>query len=267
MSRPMYSCSEPITEPDVLASIEQLPTEDDLPCDDGEPMETPRHRDQMNLLIDSLKAHWSDRTGYFVGGNMFLHYDPENRRRTRGPDFFLVLNVEDRERRSWVVWREGMRFPDVIIELLSDSTRSEDEGPKKALYAELFRTPEYYLYDPYSQAFTGYQLRGSHYVEMERDGEGRMYRGDGALFGGAGCVASLGHLRRRGGGIALGAGGAGASAGGAGASAGGTGASTSGTSRSHARGLSPPVWKFRVACGGADQWRDEHFGLDNDQQD
>jgi regulator of protease activity HflC (stomatin/prohibitin superfamily) len=68
-----------------------------------------------------------------------------------------------------------MRFPDVIIELLSDSTRSEDEGPKKALYAELFRTPEYYLYDPYSQAFTGYQLRGSHYVEMERDGEGRMY--------------------------------------------------------------------------------------------
>jgi Uma2 family endonuclease len=91
-------------------------------------METPRHRDQMNLLIDSLKAHWPDRTGYFVGGNMFLHYDPENRRRTRGPDFFLVLNVEDRERRSWVVWREGMRFPDVIIELLSDSTRSEDEG-------------------------------------------------------------------------------------------------------------------------------------------
>jgi len=175
MSRPVYSCSEPITEPDVLASIEQLPTEDDLPCDDGEPMETPRHRDQMNLLIDSLKAHWSDRTGYFVGGNMFLHYDPENRRRTRGPDFFLVLNVEDRERRSWVVWFEGMRFPDVIIELLSDSTRSEDEGPKKALYAELFRTPEYYLYDPYSQVFTGYQLRGSCYVEMDQDGEGRMY--------------------------------------------------------------------------------------------
>ena len=106
---------------------------------------------------------------------MFVHYDPENRRRSRGPDFFLVLNVEDRERRSWVVWFEGMRFPDVIIELLSDSTRSEDEGPKKQLYAELFRTPEYYLYDPYSQAFTGYQLHGSHYVKMERDAEGRMY--------------------------------------------------------------------------------------------
>jgi hypothetical protein len=106
---------------------------------------------------------------------MFVHYDPENRRRSRGPDFFLVLNVEDRERKSWVVWREGMRFPDVIIELLSDSTRAEDEGPKKVLYAELFRTSEYYLYDPYSQSFTGYQLRGNHYVDMEVDAEGRMY--------------------------------------------------------------------------------------------
>jgi Uma2 family endonuclease len=175
MALPVYACSEPITDPDVLASIEALPTEDDLPCDDGEPMETPRHREQMNLLIDTLKIHWSDRTGYYVGGNMFVHYDPENRRRSRGPDFFLVLNVEDRERKSWVVWREGMRFPDVIIELLSDSTRSEDEGPKKVLYAELFRTSEYYLYDPYSQAFTGYQLRGNQYIEIEADEEARIY--------------------------------------------------------------------------------------------
>ena len=175
MARPVYTCSEPIADPEVLASIEALPTEDDLPCDDGEPMETPRHREQMNLLIDSLNAHWADRCGYFVGGNMFVHYDPENRRRSRGPDFFLVLNVEDRERKSWVVWREGMRFPDVIIELLSDSTRVEDEGPKKALYAELFRTSEYYLYDPYSQSFTGYQLKGNQYTEREADAEGRIY--------------------------------------------------------------------------------------------
>ncbi|ETW99362.1 Uma2 family endonuclease [Candidatus Entotheonella palauensis] len=175
MSLPIYTCSEPITDPEVLASIEALPTEDDLPCDDGEPIETPRHRDQMNLLIDSLELHWSDRTGYYVGGNMFVHYDPENKRHSRGPDFFLVLNVEDRERKSWVVWREGMRFPDVIIELLSDNTRTEDEGPKKTLYAELFRTAEYYLYDPYSQSFTGYQLRGGRYVEIEADAEERIY--------------------------------------------------------------------------------------------
>ena len=76
MSLPIYSCLEPITEPDILESIHRaLPTEDDLPCDDGEPMETPRHRDQMILLIESLRLHWADRQGYYVGGNMFVHDD------------------------------------------------------------------------------------------------------------------------------------------------------------------------------------------------
>jgi Putative restriction endonuclease len=125
-------------EAEILASFRALPTEDDLPCDDGEPMETPRHREQMHLLIDSLKVHWADRTGYYVGGNMFVHYDPENKRPSRGPDFFLVLNVVDRERKSWVVWQEGMRFPDVIIELLSDTTRAIDKGEKKSFMRAFF---------------------------------------------------------------------------------------------------------------------------------
>lgn len=62
---------------------------------------------------------------------MFFHHDPQNRKKFRGPDFFLVLDVEDRERKSWVVWQERMRFPDVVIELLSDSTREVDKVEKK----------------------------------------------------------------------------------------------------------------------------------------
>jgi Uma2 family endonuclease len=175
MSLPIYSFSEPITEPEILESIRTLPTEDDLPCDDGEPMETPRHRDQMFVLIESLKTHWSGRSGYYVGGNMFVHYDPTNIRRSRGPDFFLVLDVDERERKSWVVWHEGMRFPDVIIELLSDSTRAIDKGEKKQLYARLFRTAEYYLYDPFSHEFLGYRLQGVDYQEVEPDADGKIY--------------------------------------------------------------------------------------------
>jgi Uma2 family endonuclease len=176
MSAPVtFSFTEPITEPEILESIAALPGEDDLPCDDGEPMETARHRDQMWLLIHSLKSYWSDRTGYYVGGNMFIHYDPDNRQRFRGPDFFLVLDVEDRERKSWVVWREGMRFPDVIIELLSDSTRIIDKGEKKALYERVFRTAEYYLYDPFSHEFLGYHLQGVHYGEVKPDEEGKIF--------------------------------------------------------------------------------------------
>jgi Uma2 family endonuclease len=173
---------EPITEPEILASIAALPTEEDLPCDDGEPMETARHREQMSLLIDSLKRHWSQRTDYYVGGNMFVHYDLRNRKRFRGPDFFLVLDVEDRERKSWVVWQEEMRFPDVIIELLSDSTRHVDKGEKKTLYERVFRTEEYYLYDPFSHEFVGYHRHGARYEERTLDAQGRMYSPATGLF-------------------------------------------------------------------------------------
>ena len=36
------------------------------------------HQDQIILLIASLKLHWADRSGYYVGGNMVVHYDPLN---------------------------------------------------------------------------------------------------------------------------------------------------------------------------------------------
>lgn len=166
---------EPITEPEILESIEALPTEDDLPYDDGEPMETERHLKQMIVLIESLEENWSNRKDFYVGGNMFLHYELESKHKFRGPDFFLVLGVEKRERKSWVVWRERMRFPDVIIELLSDTTRGIDKGEKKELYEQIFRTPEYYLYDPFSQEFIGYKLREGRYEEENPDQERKIY--------------------------------------------------------------------------------------------
>ncbi len=86
-----------------------------------------------------------------------------------------MLGVNNRERKSWVVWQEGMRFPDVIIELLSDSTRAVDLGEKKDLCQRVFHTSEYYLYDPFSQKFIAYHLNGSGYKERAPDEQGRVY--------------------------------------------------------------------------------------------
>jgi Uma2 family endonuclease len=182
MSLETQPFAEAITEPDILASIAALPTEDDLPYDDGVPMETARHRDQMWTLIYSLQTYWSDRPRNYVSGNMFLYYDPQNLKKFRGPDFFVVLDVEDRERKSWVVWQEGMRFPDVIIELLSDSTREIDKGEKKTLYERVFHTTEYYLYDPLSQEFLGYHLHSGHYEPVTPDEQGKVYSPSTGLY-------------------------------------------------------------------------------------
>lgn len=136
------------------------PGEDELPSCDGEPMETDRHRKQMNLLIESLDYALRDRDDVFVGGNMFVYYSELQTKRNdfKGPDVFVVLGTVRRERKSWVVWKEDGRMPDVIIELVSESTEAVDRGEKMRLYARTLRVGEYYIYDPWTYRLDGYRL-------------------------------------------------------------------------------------------------------------
>jgi hypothetical protein len=75
---------------------------------------------------------------------------------------FVVLGgTERRDRKSWVIWEEDGRHPDVIIELTSESTAGEDRGRKKHVYGALISVPEYFIYDPVSGALEGYRLQSS----------------------------------------------------------------------------------------------------------
>ena len=129
------------------------PGEDELPCDDGEPLESQVHRMQMALLIEVLDLHWQARDDVYVGGNMFIHYCEleSGQKPYRGPDVFaFVGGVSRRIRKSWVVWKEGGRLPDFIVELTSESTESIDRVEKMRLYRYVWRTPEYVIFDPIS---------------------------------------------------------------------------------------------------------------------
>ena len=107
------------------------PTQDELLYDDGIPMETYRHKMQMDLLVDPL-SYWLRDRNAFVGGNMFVYFSPHQLKNHdfRGPDMFAVLDVPKGERKCWVTWEEG-KSPDVVVELLSSSTASRDKTEKK----------------------------------------------------------------------------------------------------------------------------------------
>ena len=148
--------------------------------DDGEPLETYRHRLAMNVLLDSLPTAFAERNDYFAGGNMFVYYSSEQVKNKdfRGPDFFVVLNVDgERERQGWVVWEESGRYPDVIIELMSSSTAQIDTGIKKEIYGEIFRTPDYFVYHPFDpNSLKGWRLQhGKGYQELERNERGWLW--------------------------------------------------------------------------------------------
>jgi Uma2 family endonuclease len=153
------------------------PGQDDLPYDDGLPMPTFRHVLQMQLLMGSLRLHWADRTDVFIGGDMFVYYSPEQVR-TRdflSPDVFVVLDVPfHRVRKSWVVWEEDGRGPDLVIELLSDSTARGDRTTKWEAYQRRLRVPEYIWFDPYTAELAGFALRNGVYESMPVDEQGRL---------------------------------------------------------------------------------------------
>jgi Uma2 family endonuclease len=132
----------------------------DLPYSDGEPMESGRHFFQMMLLVTSLGEAWLQRDDFHVGGNQFVYFSELQAKNNdfRGPDVFVVLDTVKKERKSWVVWEEGGRTPDVVIELLSESTEHVDRGEKMDLYARVLHVGEYFLFDPWTKVFEGYVL-------------------------------------------------------------------------------------------------------------
>jgi Uma2 family endonuclease len=150
------------------------PTQDELPYDDGVPMETQRHKLQMDLLLETLQPWLAIRPDGYAGGNMFLYYSMAQVRNQDylGPDVFVAVDVAKGERKSWVVWQEE-KGPDVVIELLSPSTAQYDKTQKKRLYEQQVRVPEYIWFDPFNpDDWSGFRLMGGRYEPLAVDEAG-----------------------------------------------------------------------------------------------
>ena len=151
---------------------------------DEPPLETELHLRQLLLLIQTLEWLWRDRQDFYAFGNMTLYYSPNQLKSEyfRGPDFFVVLGTERKPRKSWVVWAEDGKYPNVIVEVLSDSTAKTDRGLKKQIYQDTFRTPEYYWFDPNSLEFEGFDLLRGEYQPKQADEQGWLWSEQLQLF-------------------------------------------------------------------------------------
>jgi Uma2 family endonuclease len=152
---------------------ERMPDARELLSDEPE-MESSLHYQQLALLVSCLEWHWRNRNDFFIGANLTVYYDHQQlrQRALRGPDFFLVRDVVRQPRNSWVVWEEGGRYPELIIELLSDSTAKVDRKEKKVLYQNVFRTPEYFWFSPITLEFAGFHLLEGGYEAIPADERG-----------------------------------------------------------------------------------------------
>jgi Uma2 family endonuclease len=167
----------------------QMPDAQLLLSDEPE-MESSLHYAQLALLVSCLEWLWRDAPDsdhspdFFIGANLTIYFSRQQLKNKdfRGPDFFLVKDTPNQPRPSWVVWEEDGRYPNVIVELLSESTAQVDRTIKKQLYQDRFRTPEYFWFSPSTLEFEGYRLLNGVYDAIESDAKGWRWSEQLQLF-------------------------------------------------------------------------------------
>lgn len=170
-----------------MSAVTELPPPQDIEEDvifppgdlysDEPPVETELHLRQIILLLKCLEWLWRDRNDFYVAGNLTIYYSPRQRKseKFRGPDFFVVLGTERKTRKSWAVWEEDGKYPNVIIEILSPKTADTDKGFKKQLYQDTFRTYDYFWFDPDSLEFVGFHLVDGKYQPLVANERGHLW--------------------------------------------------------------------------------------------
>jgi Uma2 family endonuclease len=178
------------------AALALQPLDFEIVFDDGEPVESPWHYEQMNLLFHLLRQVRAEqqRTDVYIGANQFVYYSVEQAREVaarggwpevRGADVFWIGGVDPRrEREGWVAWEEGGRLPDVIFELLSKSNTLAHRKAKKDLYAKVFGTAEYFVADRKGRRLDGFRLSGGEYRPIVPEGRGWLWSEQLGVFAG-----------------------------------------------------------------------------------
>ncbi len=142
------------------------------PESDGKPIaETDTHCHAILDTIATLKEYFRTAPDVYVSGNLLLYYEAGNPTASVAPDVFVVYGVPKGPRRTYKLWEEG-QSPKVVIEFTSGSTRLEDLGNKRYLYASL-GVSEYFLCDPLAEylkpPLQGYTLVDGEYSRLADD--------------------------------------------------------------------------------------------------
>jgi hypothetical protein len=105
--------------------------------------ETKRHlraRTTLFLLLEEAIA------GASVGSDQFVYWDAVEPQKCISPDVFVKLGSKDQNFDSWKIWERGA--PELAVEIVSDSDRSESEWATKLTRYQASGIGEVVRFDP-----------------------------------------------------------------------------------------------------------------------
>ena len=149
----------------------------EYPESDGKPLgETDAHRREILAIIAMLEQFFAEHANVYISGNLMFYYEQGNPSAVVSPDIFVVKGVPKHERRTYKLWEE-QQPPAVVFEITSRSTRLEDKGNKRALYAML-GVREYFMFDPLEEylkpPLQGFRLLGEEYIAIDQAEDGSL---------------------------------------------------------------------------------------------
>ena len=142
----------------VREGLDRPLSEDDpdiyYPDSDGNPMaETDAQFYPLTETVLALRQRYADRDDVYVSGDLLMYYRMNDNTVRLAPDVFVVFGIDDHLRSSYIIWREGGKTPDFVLEIASPGTFIRDMTEKRALYAAIGVT-EYWRFDPTGQLFS-----------------------------------------------------------------------------------------------------------------
>ena len=120
------------------------------------PSVTPAQNQMQWRIITAIMDYFMEHKNGYVFGNVDVYFDDEN---IFIPDAVVVL----KEHEQILAKRDMVRgAPDMVVEVLSRSTKNKDLTVKKDTY-EAHGVKEYWIIDPYMEVVSVYLLRDGKY--------------------------------------------------------------------------------------------------------
>jgi hypothetical protein len=138
--------------------VSELPSE--FPPSESSPPEGDHHYKAYTTARETLSRWFRERgRSVYVSGNLPVYYPGE---RMFSPDVIAVVDVDPRERNSWVVSDENDRGLDFALEVIVSGRRRKDLKDNVVRYAGL-GIVEYFVFDHSKRSLHGYRLTGGRY--------------------------------------------------------------------------------------------------------
>ena len=131
--------------------------------------ETDYHSLLLDLLKILLRVVLPESGDNYLASN-FIYWAPGDNKARVALDLYHIKGISCRPRCVFKVWEER-RTPDVVFEVLSESTYRIDLDQKLRIYQEVLKVSEYFICDPeavYShEALLGFRLTDGVYRTIE----------------------------------------------------------------------------------------------------